>query len=136
MRVPQQGTWKQSCLASDLESVADAEDRSARLRVCGDLLHDWAEPRDGAGTQIVAVAETAREDDHIRAPQVMILVPHVRRLFAQDLSYCVIRVVIAVRAGESDDAELHDSNPRKSSSSVRSFMRAPPIRCRSLPSLD
>ena len=51
------------------------EHRAAALGVRDDLLHDRAEARDGAGAQVVAVAESTRQDDDVAALQIVILVP-------------------------------------------------------------
>jgi hypothetical protein len=76
--------------------------------VLHDFLHDRTEARDGAGPQIVAVAEPARQDDDVAPLQVVILVPQQHGLLAESLDDRLQRVVVAVRAGEGDDAELHD----------------------------
>jgi len=39
-------------------------------------LHHRAEPGDGAGPEVIAVAEPARQDDDIRALQIGVAVPH------------------------------------------------------------
>ena len=66
------------------------------------------EARDGAGAQVVAVAEPARQDDDVAALQVVVLVPQQHGLFAERLDDRLEGVVVAVRAGEGDDAELHE----------------------------
>ncbi len=74
-RVAQQRAGEEVGLAGDLESVADAEHGGAALGVRHDLAHDRAEAGDGAGAEIVAVAEAAGEDHDVDALQVVILVP-------------------------------------------------------------
>jgi hypothetical protein len=63
-------------LAENLEPVADAEDRPAAGGVALHRLHHRAEPGDGAGPEVIAVAEPARQDDDIRALQIGVAVPH------------------------------------------------------------
>src|SRR5687768_2960708 len=115
--VAQQRARKQVRFAGDLETVADAEHRPAAFRMRRYFGHDRTEAGDRAGTQVVAVAEAARQNDHVASGQVALLVPEIYRLFAELVHHGVIRVVIAVRAGEGDDAEFHDARTSATSKS-------------------
>ncbi len=73
--VPHQRAGQQVGLAQDLEAVADAEHRAAVGRVALHRLHDRAEPGDGAGAEVVAVAEAAGQDHDVRALKAGVAVP-------------------------------------------------------------
>ena len=88
-------------LAQDLEAVADAEHRAAVGRVALHRLHDRAEPGDGAGAEVVAVAEAAGQDDDVGAPKVGVAVPDEVRVGADPLGGAH-GVEVAVAAGEPD----------------------------------
>src|SRR6185437_1154227 len=105
--VAEQCPGQQSGLAGDLESVADGEHGPTAIGERDDVLHHWTEPGDRAGAQIVAVAESPGQDDHVRLLQVVVLVPEKRRLFAESVDDGAVGVVVAIGAGERDDAELH-----------------------------
>ena len=81
---------------------------AAALRVRDHFLHDRAEARDRAGAQIVAVAESAGKNDHVRRPGGRDPCARGRRLLRRAMSTtALIGVVVAVGAGERDDSELH-----------------------------
>src|SRR2546423_772239 len=89
------------------------------------FVHDRAEPRDRTGPEVIAVAESAGEDDDVTPLQVVILVPEIDGFFAECLDDAAVRVVVAVGAGESDDAELHGCDTDAiSKSSVTGFARS------------
>ena len=81
--VAQQRAGQQVRLGQDLEPVADAEDRAARLGEAHDLGHDRAEARDGAAADVVAVGEAARQHDRVEAGEVGVAVPDVLGLEAE-----------------------------------------------------
>src|SRR5687768_10260868 len=121
-RIPHQGAGKEVRLTQNLKSVAHSEHRPACLGVRRYFLHYRAETSDRPGAKIVAVAEAPGENDHVRILKVVILVPEVNRFFAKDLRYGVVRIVIAVGAGEGDDTELHAGTADSTSkSSVTGF---------------
>src|ERR1043166_362148 len=105
--VAKEGSRQQPGFAGDLETVADGDDRSAAFSVRHAFGHDRTEAGDGAGAQVVAVAEPARKNDDIRAGEIVILVPEILGLFAERVDHRVIRVVVAVGTGKSGDAEFH-----------------------------
>src|SRR6185437_5611898 len=121
-RVAQQRAREQPGFAGDLKSVADGEHRPAAVREGDDVLHHGAEPRDRAGTQVITVTEAAGQDDHVAVVQVVMLVPEKGRPFAESVDDGTVGVVVAVRAGKGDDAELHAaSTVAISKSSVTGF---------------
>src|SRR5579862_8442428 len=67
--IADQRSGEKSRLAEDLEAVANAEHEPAICRKSLHLLHDGAEPGDGAGAQIISIAEAARNDDTIHRTQ-------------------------------------------------------------------
>ncbi len=98
---------EQAGLAEDLEAVADAHDEAAGRGEAGDGLHDGGEAGDGAGAQVVAVGEAAGDEDGVAAFEGVRLVPEVGDGLAEDGAEDVVGVVVAVGAGEDEDAELH-----------------------------
>src|SRR6185437_15579233 len=98
---------QQSGLAGDLEAVADGQHRPAAIRERDHVPHHGAESGDCTGAQIVAVAESPGQNDHVRLLQVVVLVPEKSRLFAESVDDGAVCVVVAIGAGERDDAELH-----------------------------
>ena len=94
-------------LAEDLEAVADADDRLARLGVLDDGLHHRRKAGDRAGAKVVAVGEAAWEDDAIVRGEVGLAVPDEVSFVAHDVPQGVLRVVVAPGAGENDDGEAH-----------------------------
>jgi hypothetical protein len=97
-------------LAQHLEAVADAEHVAA---VGGEALHvghDRAEAGDGAGAQVVAVAEAAGQHDEVAVAELLLAVPDEVRL-AQHVGDGLVAVVVAVGAGEGDDGCLHLTRP-------------------------
>ena len=81
--------------------------RSLGYSVTLHRLHDGAEPRDGAGSQVVAIAEPAWQDHDIGALQAGVLVPHERRILAEDVPGGVVGVVVGVGSGEHHHGEFH-----------------------------
>ncbi len=73
-----------------------------------DLRHHGREARDGAGADVVAVGEAARQHDRVEAGQVGVPVPDVLALEAEELRGAD-DVLLAVGAGEDDDAKSHGS---------------------------
>ena len=98
---------QQARLAEDLKAVANAEHRLARG---GEFLHrphDRAEPRDGAGAQIIAIAEAARNDDCVKSRQRIFLVPDEAALMPKDIDDRVERVLVAIGGGKLENGEIH-----------------------------
>ena len=105
---------QQAGFGEDLKAVADAEDEAA---VVGELfhgLHDGAEPRDRAATQIIAVAETAGHDDAVGVAERGVLVPDEPRGMAKQVDG-VNGVLVAVAGGKLEDGKVHSISIRKSS---------------------
>ena len=100
VRVPRQDARQQPGLAQDLEPVAYPDDQAA---VGGELLHGLhhgREARQRPGPQVVAVGETARQDDAVVGRQVGLLVPDVLDRLVQHLVDHVIAVGVAPGARE------------------------------------
>ena len=93
--------------AQNLEPVADADDQSAIFRVFDYRLHRRREPRDCAGAQIIAVAETAGHDDAIHVAERVVLVPDIARRLTKHVGQHMVGVLIAIAAGKLDDSKLH-----------------------------
>src|SRR5690606_9921407 len=90
--------------------VADAQHQAPAAGEGDQVLHDGAEAGDGAGAQVVAVAEAPGQDGHVRAAQLVPAVPTERRLAAHELDR-LVDVVVAVGAREGDDGDPHAPFP-------------------------
>ena len=105
--VAHQHAGQQPRLGQHLEAVADAEHRGSGARARHHFAHDRRMRRHGAGAEIIAVGEAARQHDQIACRQHAVAVPdHGRRLarggFERDR-----RVAVAIRSGKDDDARFH-----------------------------
>src|SRR6267378_1682250 len=99
--VAHQRAGQQSRLAQNLEPVADAEYRATGARVGRHRAEYRRKAGDGPGPKIIAVAETARQDDRVRLLQVGIAVPDVIGVRSGRPGR-VERVRVAIRAGKDD----------------------------------
>ena len=72
-----------------------------------DRLHHRRELRQRAGAKVIAVREPAGNDDAVGAAKVRLLVPQHLDLGAEHIARHMHRIVIAIRAGQDDDAEFH-----------------------------
>ena len=102
-----QRAGQQAGFAQYLEPVADAEHEPAvgdKLLHC---LHHRTEPRDGAATEVVAVAESTRHNDGVRVAKRRFLVPDKAGRVAQHVAQRVDCVLVAVGRGELEDGEIH-----------------------------
>src|SRR5882762_10316585 len=73
--VAHHGAGEEASFEEDLETVADAEDKTTGFGEFGDGVHDGREAGDGAGAEIVAVGEAAGEDDGVAIVEIFGLVP-------------------------------------------------------------
>src|SRR5215210_621247 len=93
-------------LGEHLKAVADPEDGAAALGELFQRPHHLREAGDGAGPQVVAVGEAARDDDGVRALEVRVAVPQLDgdgvRAFDR-----VQRVAVAVGSGKDGDTDSH-----------------------------
>jgi len=105
--VAHQRAGEQASLAEDLEAVADAEDEAAGVGEALDRLHDGCELGDGSGAEVVAIGESAGNEDGVAALEVFGGVPEIGDGLVHQSVDDVVGVVVAVRAGEDEDAELH-----------------------------
>src|SRR6185312_4769649 len=95
--------------AQDLKSVADAEHGPAFGSELFDGLHDGRKVGDGPGAQVVSVGEAPGNQNGIAALEVGGIVPETGNRLVGDFCYDVVSIVVAVGAGEDEDAELHTS---------------------------
>src|SRR5215469_5274537 len=93
--------------AQDLEAVAGADHEPAVGCETRDAFHDRREARDRACAEVVAVAESARQEEALGALQRFFLVPEHRRVLAHHLGNRVQGVAIVERARKADHAPLH-----------------------------
>ena len=107
LAVAEHRAGQQAGFEQDLKAVADAEHRAAAVGERLHGAHDRREAGDRAGAQIVAVRESAGQDDDVGALQVGVLVPDELGVLAEHVLRGVIGVVVAVAAGKHDDAEFH-----------------------------
>jgi len=73
--IPHQSPGKQARFSKYLESVTDAEDQAARGGKTFDGLHHRGKPGNSAGSQVVAVGKSARNNNRIDSSQVFRIVP-------------------------------------------------------------
>ena len=100
MVVAHQRAGQEPRLGQDLEAVAGADDGPAAVRERLDRAHDRREARDRAGAQVVAVCESAGQDDRIGGPEIGLGVPDQPCLPAEDGVGDVREVTLAPRARE------------------------------------
>ena len=94
----------------NLEAIAKAGYQSSRIGKLLHCAHHGREPRDGTAAQVVSIRETTRENDGVKAVQVLTVMPDKICLLPEIASDGVVRVVIAIRAGKHYDSELHWGN--------------------------
>ena len=87
---------EQAGLGEDLEAVADAENEAAVAGEALDGLHDGREAGNGAGAQVVAVGESAGDEDGVDAAEVFGIVPEKADGLLGDFGDHVIGIVVAV----------------------------------------
>src|SRR5439155_13233028 len=93
--------------AQYLEPVTDAEHEPAvggKLLHC---LHHRTEPRDGAATEVIAVAEPTWHDDRVRVAKRRFLVPDIAGRVTQHVAQRVDCVLVAVGRGELKYHKIH-----------------------------
>src|SRR5215472_3693666 len=102
-----QHTRQEARLAQNLETVANAEDKSAAVRELFDRAHNRREARDRARAQIVAVRKTAGQEDRVKAAYLFGLMPEKFNRLVKNLAERVPCIVVAVRARKHDHADFH-----------------------------
>ena len=108
LRVAHQNAGQKTGLAQDLEAIADAQHQSAARRVIADRPHDRRPGGDRAAAQIIAVGESARQDDQIQARRQFVFgMPDDSRLGAGGLPKRARDVAFAINAGKQDDRRAH-----------------------------
>jgi len=93
--------------AEDLKAVANADHQTARAGVGRHRFHRGREPRNRARAQVVAVAEATGYHDALHVAERVFFVPDVAHRLAENLAQHVVGVLVAVAAGELEDAKLH-----------------------------
>src|ERR1019366_3456421 len=63
---------------------------------------------DGAAAEIIAVRETAGQNDGVYVPQTRRIVPDIFRFLAEVGGDCVESVVVAIASGKNNDAKFHE----------------------------
>ncbi len=105
--IAHEGAREEAGFAEDLKAVADTQDEAAGCGELRDGLHDGGELGDGAGAEVVAIGEAARDEDGVAVLEIVRGVPEIGDGGAELAGEDVMRVVVAVGAGEDEDAELH-----------------------------
>src|SRR2546427_2220212 len=98
-------------LEQHLKAVADPEDEPAGRRVLPQRAHDRRGRRDRPRPKIVAVREPAGEDHRVEPGELPLLVPHILRPMAEDVTDGMHGVRVAVAAWEHDDPNVHGQPP-------------------------
>src|SRR5262249_47437013 len=111
---------KHSHLAQDLKPVADSQHQAAPVGEALDRTHHGRKPGDSAGPQVVAVCETARQDQGIIVSHLRIAVPDEVDGLSNYLADYVVGIVITVGAGEDHHPKFHTL--------IVPFRRGPPKR--------
>src|SRR5680860_1510445 len=101
-----QRSGEQPRLAQDLEPVADADHEAAVASMGRDRVHYRGEACDGAGAKVVAVGETAGQDDDVGAVKVGLSVPQKLDPGSEPLQH-ERAVALAVGAGKHGDGGPH-----------------------------
>src|SRR5690606_8917407 len=108
--ISQKCAREQARFAKYLETVADAKDNPAFVRVLDDSLHDGRQAGYGAGTEVVTIRKSAGKYDAVLRPdwpEILVLVPQFVYLRLENLSEDVYHIVIAIRSGENDYTKFH-----------------------------
>src|SRR5690606_34936174 len=95
---------EQVCFGEHLEAVANSEHRHPLACRIDDLGHDRRDARDGAGPQVVAVAEAAGKHEGVNPFEAVRPVPECDR-FCTGQTDGALGVAIVEGAGEGDDAD-------------------------------
>jgi hypothetical protein len=105
--VAQQSARQQAGFRQDLKSVTDAEDQAASFSKFRYGIHDRREFGKRSSAEVVAIGESAGQNDSVEAFDVCVLVPDVFHRFAEHGLNDVVAILFAIRTGENNDAELH-----------------------------
>ena len=112
--IAQQRSGEDTGFHQNLESVADAENETACRRELFHGAHDRREARNRAAAEIVAVGKSAGKKDCVDVAEIGGIVPDeigfAVQITAQILVNRVPRIVVAIAAGEDDDANFHAGN--------------------------
>jgi hypothetical protein len=94
--VGEQHARQQAGFGDDLEAVADAEHRRARLGARLDFAHDRRMRCHRAAAQVIAIGKAARNDDQVGLGQVAVAMPDFERLSPRGAPQRVVHVLLAV----------------------------------------
>src|SRR5215472_3237205 len=107
--VAHHGAGEQARFAQNLEAVADAEHQPAGGGKFLDGLHHRRKAGDGAGAQIVAVGESAGQNEGVAVREVLRLVPDELDGLLEDVSDGVKGVVVAIGPWKNNDSKFHEA---------------------------
>ena len=107
--IAHEGTGQQMCLAQHLETVADAQHRHSLGGSLLDLADHRGQGRDGTSPEVVAVGESAGQDDGVHTVQVCVGVPQTHGLGPGD-AHGANGILVVKGAGKGDDSDprCHD----------------------------
>ena len=105
--VTHEGSRKQSRLAQDLETIADAQHQSAPVGKLLYRFHHGRELCNSPGAQVISVCEAAGNDSNVAVLQIMRLMPEKRNRLLCYLLNRPVSVVVTIRARKDDHAEFH-----------------------------
>lgn len=103
--VKEQRSRQQSSLAEDLESIADADDGTPFFGKAFDLGHDGGSTCHGAAPEVVAKAETTRDEDRVEASKAGGFIPDIIRADSDILTKGIEGILVAVRTWELKDGD-------------------------------
>ena len=119
--VADEGAGEESGLAEDLEAVADAEDGLATGGGVLDRAHDGGEAGDGTAAEVVAVGESAGDDDGFVGIDAGVLVPGVADGLLEDVADGVEGILVAIGSGELKNGKFHGRFTAKNAKGAKYF---------------
>src|SRR5262249_26165757 len=105
--VAHQRAGQQAGLSQNLEAVANAQNNAAITGKIIDGLHYRRESRDPACPQVIPVRESPGKNYRVITIYLLFFMPNEINGLANDFADHVVRVVIAIGAGENHYAEFH-----------------------------
>src|SRR5207247_2051996 len=105
--IAHQRARKQACFAQDLKTVARSEHELARARIANHRLHNRRKTSDRAAAQIIAVSETARQDDRVVIAERCFFVPEVIGLQTLNAVDAGDTILVAIGTWKLNDGKLH-----------------------------
>jgi hypothetical protein len=105
--VADQRAGEQAGFTQDLKPVAYAKHKPTIGREGLNRFHYRTEPGDGAGPQIIAITEAARDDYGIGSSQGVVFVPNQPSGVPHDIAQDMNRILVTVRGWKLEDGEVH-----------------------------